>query len=439
MRRVLLISYSYPPRPEIGSVRLGGLAKHLPEFGWEPIVLTPRLPDGPRPPARVIQTGYRDVLGDWKARLGLNASRGLHEQLKLQVSSIPGTKRLHTRVIDCMEAVIAYPDSKKGWIPFAIDAVQSLVRSDKVDAILSSAYPTTCHLIGLKAKEILNCPWVADFRDLWTEHHFSSVGRIRLAFEARLERKTIGPADALVTVSAPWAEVLRKKFRDRPVRWITNGFDPDEFPTEAQEPTKTFSISHTGRLYQGGRDPTLLLEVTADLIRAGAIPRAEMRIRFYGPQPGWLPDLVQRCGLGDVVEIGGLIPRTEALARQQESQLLLLLIGPDAPALVGHYPAKIFEYLGSRRPIIALGGPPGVVSDLLRETNAGIHIRSRTELRAFLIEAYKEYRQLGRVSYAGDETAIRRYTHLEMARKFAAILNTVTGESVVNDKNGSSV
>jgi glycosyltransferase involved in cell wall biosynthesis len=327
----------------------------------------------------------------------------------------------------------------KGWIPYAIEAVRRLERSEKVDAVLSSAHPPSCHLIGRSAKEILKCPWVADYRDLWTQHHYYSGGQIRRVVEGRLERKTVGSADALVTVSAPWAELLRQKFREQPVYWITNGFDPEEFLSEAQELTKTFSISHTGQLYQGKRDPTLLLEVTADLIRAGAIPRSEMRIRFYGPhEPGWLPGLVQRCGLGDVVENGGLIPRTEALARQQESQLLLLLVGPDAPEFVGHYPAKIFEYLGSRRPIIALGGPPGVVSDLLRETNAGIHIRSGPELRAFLIEAYKEYQRLGRVSYAGAEAAIRRYTHLEMARKFAAILNRVTGEGVVNDKKASS-
>ena len=440
MRRVLLISYSYPPRPEIGSVRLGGLAKYLPQFGWEPVVLTPMLPNGPRPPARVIETRYRDVLGDWKRRLGLDAGRGLHEQLKLQVSSIPGSKRLHTRVINWVASIIAYPDPKKGWIPFAIEAVQSLVRSEKVDAILSSAHPPSCHLIGRRAKDTLKCPWVADFRDLWTQHHYYSYGWIRRAVESGLERRVVGSADALVTVSASWADLLRQKFREQPVYWVTNGFDPDEFPSKKQELTKVFSISHTGQLYQGKRDPTMLLEVTADLIRGGAIPRAEVRIWFYGPpEPWWLPALVERCGLGDVVEIRGLIPRAEALARQQESQLLLLLIGPDTPELVGHYPAKIFEYLGSRRPIIALGGPPGVVSDLLRETNAGVHIRSRTELRAFLIEAYKEYQQLGRVSYVGDETAISRYSHLEMARKFAAILNRVTGEGVVNDKNGSSV
>lgn len=428
MRRVLLITYFYPPRPAIGSVRLGGLAKYLPQFGWEPIVLTVRLPDGPRPPARVIETRCRDVLEDWKRRLGMDVGRGLHEQLQLSVSSVPRTKRLHTRAIDWVKSIIAYPDPMKGWVPFAVEAVRELGRNEKVDAILSSASPVTCHLIGRRAKKILKCPWVADFRDLWTQNHYYSYGRIRRAIEGRLERKTIGCADALVTVSASWAELLRQKFREQPIHWITNGFDLDDFPSRKQELTKTFSISHTGQLYQGKRDPTLLLEVTADLIRAGAIPRTEMRIRFYGPpEPGWLPALVQRLGVGDVVENGGLIPRTEALARQQESQLLLLLVGPDAPELVGHYPAKIFEYLGSRRPIIALGGPPGVVSDLLRETNAGIHIRSRTELWTFLIEAYKEYQQAGGVSYAGDESVIKRYTHVEMARQFANLLDMVVG------------
>jgi glycosyltransferase involved in cell wall biosynthesis len=338
-----------------------------------------------------------------------------------------------------MGGIIAYPDARKGWIPFAVEAIRRLGRSEKIDAVLSSAYPFTCHLIGRRAKEILKCPWVADFRDLWTQHHYYSYGRIRRAVESRLERRTVGSADALVTVSAPWAELLRQKFHEQAVHWITNGFDPGDFPSETQELTRTFSISHTGQLYDRKRDPTDLLEVMGDMIREGVIPRAEVRIRFYGsPEPGWLPALVERYGLGDVVEIYGLIPRTEALACQQKSQLLLLLIGPNAPELVGHYPAKIFEYLGSRRPILALGGPPGVVSDLLRETNAGIHIKSGTELQAFLIEAYKEYQQLGRVSYAGDETAIARYTHLEMARKFAAILNRVTGEGVVTDKNGSS-
>lgn len=426
MRRVLLITYHYPPRPGIGSVRPSGLVKYLPQFGWEPIALTPRLPEGPRPPGRVIETAYRDVLGVWKARLGLEATRGLHEQLQLPVSSVPRSMRLHTRAIGWVKSIIAYPDPMKGWVPFAVEAVRELGRNEKVDAILSSAHPMTCHLIGRRAKEILKCPWVADFRDLWTQNHYYSYGRIRRLVEARLERKTVRAADVLVTVSAPLAQLLQKKFGNLPIRWITNGFDPEEFQAAGPELTKAFSITYTGQMYQGKQDPSLLLKMIADLVREGILCGSEVRLRFYGPAEPWLAALVQCYELDGLVKIHGLVPRDAALVHQRESQLLLLLGWTDATE-VGVYTGKVFEYLGSRRPILAVGGSPGVVGELLHETKAGRHVTSEAQLRACIIEAYAEFQRAGRVSYAGDENAIKRYTHVEMARKFASLLDMVAG------------
>jgi hypothetical protein len=86
MRRVLLITYHFPPRPASGSLRPMGLAKHLPRYGWEPIVLTPRLPDGPRPAVQIIETDYQDVLGQWKSRFGLDPNRGVHQQFSLPLA-----------------------------------------------------------------------------------------------------------------------------------------------------------------------------------------------------------------------------------------------------------------------------------------------------------------------------------------------------------------
>lgn len=426
MKRVLLIAYHYPPRPEIGSIRPGGLAKHLPQFGWEPIILTPRLPAGSRPPARVIETEYRNVLGDWKARFRLDAGRGLHEQLRLPISRVPRTKLLHTKVIDLVKSIIAYPDPMKGWLSFAVEAMRELQQSERIDAVLSTAPPVTCHLIGRRAKEILKCPWVADFRELWTQNRYYPYGRIRRVVDERLETKIVRVADVLVTLSASWAQLLRTKFSNLPVHWITNGFDSEEFPSEGPELTKAFSITYTGQLYGGKRDPSILFKVIADLIKEGVLCRNQVVLRFYGPSEPWLPALVQCCGLNDVIEIRGIVPRDATLRHQQESQLLLLLNWDD-PADAGTYTGKLFEYLGSRRPVIAIGGAPGVEADLLEETKAGVYVRSEGQLRAFLIEAYKEYQQLGRVSYAGDETVIRRYTHLEMARKFANVLDMVAG------------
>ena len=127
MRRVLLIAFSYPPVEIIGSVRPAALAKYLPRFGWEPIVLTPKVQGAYRESKLVIETGYRDVLKDWKARLRLDRKRGVHEQFGLPLAKKPGSALLHTRVLNFAKYLITYPDPFKGWIPYALEAIQRFV------------------------------------------------------------------------------------------------------------------------------------------------------------------------------------------------------------------------------------------------------------------------------------------------------------------------
>ncbi|HKA56842.1 MAG TPA: glycosyltransferase [Candidatus Binatia bacterium] len=318
-----------------------------------------------------------------------------------------------------------YPDPVKGWVPCALRAITEVGRRGRVDAILSTVPPVSCHLIARRAKDILRCAWVADFRDLWTQNPYYPYGAVRRSVEERLERKTLRAADALVTVSAPLADLLRERYQSHPVHCIPNGFDPDEFSLGSYEPVQCFSITYTGSLYQGKRNPELLFTVIADLLRKGVLPRTAVQLHFYGPGDPWLLTLVERYGLKDVVTCHGLVPRGVSLRAQRTSQLLLLPRWDD-PQEAGVYTGKVFEYLGARRPIIALGGPPGVVPDLLRETKAGVHVISKEQLRAFLTEAYGEFQRSGYVPYAGDETTINRYTHQEMAKKFARVLDTVT-------------
>jgi glycosyltransferase involved in cell wall biosynthesis len=418
MKRVLLISYYYPPRQGVGGVRAGGLAKYLPQFNWEPIIFTPKLPPGNRPPARVIETGYRDVLSYWKARMGFDPTRGFQEQLQLPQSQSPRSYLMHTRAIYWLKSLITYPDPSKGWLPFARQALLQFATQEHVDAIVSSAPPMSSHLVGVEAGNILQCPWVADCRDMLPDAPFGSrLLRKRLR---SLERRTLQKADALVTVSAPWADHLRRQHPSKSVVAITNGFDPDE--VVGCKRTATFSITYTGQLYDGERDPTLLFEVLGELIRENVLPSSIVRVRFYGSPDPWLAAQIERNGLREVVEIHGSVSRRESLQHQRESQILLLL-GINVPMYEGGYPAKLFEYLAARRPIIALGGRPGVVGQLLAETGTGMFVVSKTELRAFLVSAYAEFCGCAQVAYRGDPTAIAQYTHQEMARKFAQTLD----------------
>lgn len=426
MKRVLLITFVFPPSPYIGAVRPGGLAKYLPRFGWEPVVLVPRLSAGNRPQARVIETDYRDVVASFKTKLGFDPSRGLQQQLELKGSSKPGVVLPHGKLITWVRTIVSYPDETKGWIPFAMKAVQELAKTEKFDAIFSTSPPISTHLIAARAKTILRCPWAADFRDLWIDDG-TPTGGLDLLHRV-LEKRTLRSADALITVSDPWADYLRRRYPSKLVVRAINGFDPDEYPAGPTELDSSFSITYTGDLYQGKRNPSLLFEVLAEMIADGAVRKDVLQLNFYGSSDQWLLSVANRFGLGDVLRIHGIVPRGESLRRQRESQILLLL-GRNVPSDTGCYPGKLFEYLAARRPILALGGLPGVTGQLLEQTEAGRQVLGKADLREFLTRAYGEFQTSRQVRYGGRPEAIGEYTHSGMAQKISEVLDRMVTRS----------
>ncbi len=433
--RVLIITYYYPPNPLIGSIRAAGLAKYLRQFGWQPVILTPAFPGRQPDGVEVIETGYRDVLADLKAKLGLDPQRSLHDQFGLSEGSKPSATPLHTRALNFAATCLSYPDRHKGWSSYAINALQQLKPRQRIDAIITSAPPVTCSLLGAKAKSLLDCPWVADFRDLWVDNLAAAMAPVIRRLQRPLERKTLAAADALVTVSEPWANRLRQSYPHKLIVKVPNGFDPADFGSEPPELTRYFSITYTGQLYQGKRDPTPLFEALQQLFRQGALSKNHVRVRFYGPTEAWLALAAEHHGLQDVVEIAGRISRAEVLHRQRESQLLLQLGWAD-PRETGQHTGKIFEYLGARRPILAVGGVRSVLTELLEETGAGVHALSPGELRQYLLNAYREFSSQGFVAYRGESAAVQRYTQVEMARKMADVLARVTGNPSPDPHSG---
>ena len=436
MPRVLLITYAYPPRQVTGSIRPAGLAKYLPEFGWNVTTLTPELPPGPRPPGEVIETGYQDVMTNWKSRLRMDPKRTVHEQFGVPLSTGPDSSKLRSKVIEAAGLVVTYPDRYQGWVPYADQSLSEF--QGEVDAIISTSPPISCHIIGAHARRLFGCPWIADFRDLWAEQNLWGTQRFLRPLYQHSERKMLKLADALVTVSVPWAKRLRDAYPAKPVYSITNGFDPADFPSGPGGLTKYFSLTYTGILYEGKRDPTVLFGTLRDLIKEGAISREDVRVRFYGRLEPWLAALVDRCQLQGVVELHGVVRREEALARQTESQLLLLL-GWSDPRETGQHTGKLFEYFGAARPILAVGGVRGVLSDTLAETRTGIHALDREQLRRFLLTAYREYKQTGCVSYQPDQRAVNQYTHRRMAARFAEVLELTTGQALLAGSHPSAV
>ena len=428
MKRVLIITYQFPPNPSVASVRPAGLAKYLPEFGWQPVVLTARMPGRSAAGLTLIETPYKDLFGSWKRLLGIDPDQNIMTQVnqlkrKLHIKS---ERSLLDRMVAIVGEIVAYPDPQKGWKSPAIEAGSDFLGREPVDAIISSSSPYTVHIIARTLKLRHRIPWVADFRDLWTQNHYYPYSRLRRRMERGLELRTLSSADTLVTVSGPLTQRLEELHKGKPAHTITNGFDPSEVNSPTASLTEKFTITYTGNLYPGKQSPEPLFAALKQLIDEGAIDSSSVEVRFYGPEAGWIESQASHYGIEGLVKQFGIIRRHEALDRQRESQLLLLLKWND-PSEKGTYSGKVFEYLAARRPIVAVGGYQDVVSELLDETGAGREGSTAEDVKSVLQGFLDEYRANGKLSYRGDQNKADRYSQRGMAQKYAQVLDGLAG------------
>jgi hypothetical protein len=428
MNKVLIVTYHFPPRPTVGGLRPLGLARYLPEFGWQAVILTAALPGRPDPKFEVVETPRRDsAVLRWGKRL---FKLDPEQALMAQTAQLKNKLRIRSErspldvLLTAVGEVTAYPDPQKGWRAYAVEAGENILRQGDIKAMISTSPPATGHIVARTLKDEFKVPWIADFRDLWTQNYYYPYSQLRRMRERNLELRTLAAADALVTVSQPAADDLRSLHRQKPVHSIPNGFDPTEVNTGPSKLTDKFTITYTGNLYPGKQSPEPLFAALHDLITAGSVAAGDIEMRFYGPDAGWIDRQAERYGLTDVVKQFGTVPREIALNKQRESQLLLLLKWND-PGQRGAYLAKIFEYLAARRPILAVGGFADVVDQLLNETRAGVCGQIAEKIKILLLPLYQEYKATRAVSYSGNEAEVNKYSHREMARRFAQALDSV--------------
>jgi len=400
MKKVLIISFYFPPRKSIGSIRMRGLAKYLPRFGWEPTILTARLPGIPDKKYNIAETPYP---GD------------ISEILKRNVTS---------NIVTKIKSIFSYPDEKRFWFKPAVNMGIKLLKKEKYDLLLSSSGPFTCHLIAKTLRDRFKIPWVADLRDLWTQNHDYRYGTIRKYFEKRLEIGSLHPADILVTVSLPFAHNLDILHPEKKIEVITNGFDSEEIFNEKL--TKKFTITYTGKIYRNNQDPEIFFKSLKELIDKNKIDKNKLLVRFFGKKEYWIEEEIKKYQLEENIIQYGIIEREDALKKQSETQLLLLL-NWNSEKEKGVIPGKIFEYLAANRPILAIGGAKdSVIVKLLNHTNAGNHASDRENIKKILINYYNGFLKNGRVQYRGEKSEINKFTHYKMAKKFTDIFNQLS-------------
>jgi glycosyltransferase involved in cell wall biosynthesis len=407
MKKVLVIAYHYPPLGGGGVFRTLKFTKYLPQFGFKPYVLTvknamyhirdPSLLEDIHPEVRVIRTF------SWE-----------HKLFAMPFYRLRTTPKW-----------IFIPEINIGWLPFAVYRGKKLIEEEGIDIIYATAPVYTSLLIGYLIKRKTGKPLVIDFRDPWTDNPFAKYPtKLHERIEKKMEEKIVTSADYVIVVDDPMKNSFIKKYplTKSKIEVITNGFDPGDFKNlKIYKQTNKFRITYTGSLY-GMHTANSFLIALKKLTEEKAHLREELEVMFIGNYGRETALLVKKFGLEDVVKLVRYMSHSECIEIMLNSDTLLLLITEDW-ALTG----KLFEYLASRRPILAIAPEKGVAANIIRSIEAGMVVPpDNIELiKEAIFNFYEMWKQGKLVTTTGDITKYDRvFLTQRLAKIFDLVLNT---------------
>ncbi len=361
MKRALIIAYYWPPNAGVGVYRWLKFAKYLPQFGWQPVVYTPENPelmavddallkDVP-PEAEVIKAPITEPYAWYKRFTGKKSDERLQTAFLKEDGGGPTWKE---NLANWVRSNFFIPDARVWWVKPSVRRLEAYLKTHPVDVIITTGSPHSLHLIGRALKKRTGLPWVADFRDPWTNIDY--YGQLKLtrwadAKQRRLERAVLTEADEVITVSWHWAEEL-KALGAKQVEVITNGFDPDDLPSPPAEVDEEWSLVHVGSI-SATRDVPKLWKALAERIASDADFRSRFKLRLIGGVDHTVQRSIEAAGLTPYVERIAHVPHDVAMRHMQRARALLLPVN-DTPNVMGFLPAKVFEYLSAQRPILCI-------------------------------------------------------------------------------------
>jgi glycosyltransferase involved in cell wall biosynthesis len=433
---VLLITYSFPPAAGVGVLRALSLAKYLPENGVHVDVLTARNAAAVGRDAGLAAQVPASVTvhRTWT----LDLPFGLRKAIKKAISrpKSPGTAAATApskpNPLKALVGNLLLPDPQVGWLPFALHAARRLVAKRKIDVVLVTVPPfSSVRLVTRLRRLFPDLPIVLDFRDEWLTTtidlvSFNNNERAR-TIAHKAESEAVRDATAVVCVTHAAVAELRKRYPAEPAEkfhCIQNGFDTplrDNPPESAKPALQPVVLTYIGTVY-GSTDPTNIVEA---VLRLPPEIRQQLRLRFIGhiETPAYRETLLR---LGETVELIGFLPQAEAL-RHIEDTTYLLLITHD-PINVA---AKLYDYLGSGRPILAAVHPTGDVRRTLDQTKAGwsADIGDPAAIERLLIDAIERVPRLAE-EFQPDAAAIAGYHRQPIAARYAALLGSLAGKAI---------
>ncbi len=430
MKHLLMIVPFFPPLSGGGVFRPLGHIRHLSKYGWRTTVLAPKggtywildeqLLEGVPSSCEVFRS---ETLSGQSVMAFLRGGR--KGGGKRDVRSSRGFALLRK-----LGASLLFPDTYIGWYPFAVRLGRRILDERSVDAIYSTSPPETSHLIGRKLHEISGLPWVADFRDPWMNLDLlPPPTRFHRRMHERLEAGVCSRAGVVVTNR--WhEELMRKRYPNlQRIRRIPNGYERADMESlgTLSPPKDRFRIVHAGMLTQR-RNAAAFLKGLKLFLDQNPKTRGLLEVLFVGPREGENDAAARSLGLTDVVEFRGTASHEETLQLERTSHILLLVKHLN-PLYRGIVPGKLYEYMGVRRPILALV-PDGEAKDTILRFRLG-EIASLDDARGIAdktAEMYGAY-QRGVLDRAYDLTFRPEFERETLAGELADFLDSLVRDS----------
>ena len=437
MKRVLIISYYWPPTGGSGVQRWVKFAKYLPQEGWQPVIYTPENPEqlaideslAKEIPAEaeVIKTRIIEPYELYKKVLRKSG----HSKEAVEVNPVNAqNKSFLQKAAMWVRGNLFRPDPRCLWIGPSVRYLKKYLEEYPVDLIVSTGPPQSMHIIGYKLAQQTGLPWIADFRDPWTKiFYFKHLAMTRATekWHKKMEKKVLDRADAVVAVS-PLVQQEFQEMTQTPVELITNGFDECDFSGERVKEAdggkdKDFVITHTG-LFAADGNPTMLWKVLAEKSQCDEAFRKALKIRLVGKTDDSIIESIKNAGLESALENMGYCSHSVAVEQQRAASLLILPLRKE-PEYKAVLPGKLFEYLASWRPVLGIGQPDGAMSMILNMTKTGIVLNWEDEASiSRYIDLCWENHLNGKLCV--EDADISQFTRRNLTRRMAELFNSIT-------------
>lgn len=398
MRKVLIVTYYWPPAGGPGVQRWLKFVKYLPENGIEPVVYVPENAHYPLKDPTLEQEIPKNIKVLKNAIFEPYAFASLLSKKNTQkISSgiIPENKRqgLFQKLMLFIRGNFFIPDARKFWIKPSVKFLSSYLQKNEIGTIITTGPPHSLHLIGLELKKKNDVKWLADFRDPWTQIGYHKDLKLTKATQRKhekLEKEVLQRADHIITTSFTTKEEFEGK-TTTPIKVVTNGYDKER--VEVKPLDKEFSISHIGSLLSG-RNPENLWKALRELLLENADFAEDFKLKLVGPVGEPVLQSIQKCDLDKHLLLINYVSHSEALQLQRSSQLLLL-IEINSNETRGIIPGKLFEYMVSNRPILAVGPEKADIQKIIQQTNTGAYFTypEKDSIKSFVLESYRQYQQ----------------------------------------------